>query len=60
MDDSIVTYMFFLATLVAFVVQSDSGDVNLDISVATWVSDPTEASLDLCAITLIIENIYSF
>jgi hypothetical protein len=35
-------------------------DVKLDLSVATWIPDPTEAHLDLWAITLIIENIYSF
>jgi hypothetical protein len=58
-DDSIMTYTFFLATWIAFEVQSDSGEVKLDLSVAIWVPDSTEASLDLWAITLIIENIYS-
>jgi hypothetical protein len=29
------------------VVQSVSGDVKLDLSVATWVSDPIETSMDL-------------
>jgi hypothetical protein len=54
-----MTYTFFLATWIAFEVQSDSGEVKLDLSVAIWVPDSTEASLDLWAITLIIENIYS-
>jgi hypothetical protein len=58
-DDSIMTYTFFLATWIVFEVQSDSGEVKLDLSVAIWVPDSTEASLDLWAITLIIENIYS-
>jgi hypothetical protein len=41
-------------------VQSASGNVKLDLSVVTWVSDPIEASFYFWAITLIIVNIYSF
>jgi hypothetical protein len=48
----------FLATCDAFEVRSDFGDVKLDLSVATWLPDPTQAYLDPWAITLIIENIY--
>jgi hypothetical protein len=55
-----VTYIFFLVTWVAFEVQSDSDDVKLHLSVATWVLEPTEVSLDLWVITLFIENIYFF
>ena len=50
----------FLATWVTFEVQSDSGDVKLDLSLATWVPDPTEGSSDLWATTLIIECVYLF
>jgi hypothetical protein len=44
---------------VTFEVQSVSGDVKLDLSAAMWVPGPRESSLNLCAINLIIENIYS-
>jgi hypothetical protein len=37
----------FPATWVTFEVQSDSDDVKLDLSLATWVPDPTEGSSDL-------------
>jgi hypothetical protein len=59
-DDSMVTYTFFWLLGFTFEVQSVSGDVKLDLSVATWLPGPTESSLNLWAITLIIENIYSF
>jgi hypothetical protein len=59
-DDLMVTYAFLLSTWVAFEVQSVSGDVKLDLSVATWVSDPTEDSFYLWVITLITVNMYSF
>jgi hypothetical protein len=48
----------FLETWVTFDVQLDSDDANLDLSLATWVPDPTEGSLDLSATTLIIECVY--
>jgi hypothetical protein len=50
----------FLATWVTFEAQSDSHDVKRDLSFATWVPDPTEASSDLWATTLIIECVYLF
>jgi hypothetical protein len=49
---------YFLATWVTFVVQSDSGDVKLDLSLATWVPDPTEGSSDLWATSSVIECVY--
>jgi hypothetical protein len=48
----------FLATWVTFEAQSDSHDVKRDLSLATWVPDPTEASSDLWATTLIKEYVY--
>jgi hypothetical protein len=50
----------FLATWVTFEVQSVSGDVKLDLSLATWVPDPTEAFSDLWGSILIIERVYLF
>ena len=50
----------FLATWVTFEVHSDSRDVKRDLSLATWVPDPTEASLDMWATNLIIECVYLF
>jgi hypothetical protein len=50
----------FLATWVTFEAQSDSRDVKRDLSLATWVPDPTEASSDLWATILIIECVYLF
>jgi hypothetical protein len=50
----------FLATWVTFEVQSISVDVKLDLSLVTWVPDPTEASLDLWGSTLTIECVYLF
>jgi hypothetical protein len=50
----------FLATWVTFEAQSDSRDVKQDVSLATWVPDPTEGSSDLWATTLIIECVYLF
>jgi hypothetical protein len=40
-------YTFFLATWVTFEMQSDFDDIKLDLSVATSVLEPIEASLDL-------------
>jgi hypothetical protein len=48
----------FLATWVRFEVQSDSDDVKLDLSLATWVPDPTEDSSDLWVARSIIECVY--
>jgi hypothetical protein len=48
----------FLATWVTFVVQSDSGDVKLDLSMATCLPDPTEGSSDLWAPSSVIEYVY--
>jgi hypothetical protein len=50
----------FLAPWVTFEVQSDSRDVKRDLSLATWVPDPTEPPLDLWATILIIECVYLF
>jgi hypothetical protein len=50
----------FLATWVTFEAQSDSSDVKRDLSLATLVPDPTEASSDLWATILIIECVYLF
>jgi hypothetical protein len=55
MDDSIVIYTLFPATWVTFEVQSDSGDLKLDLSLAMWVPDPTESSADLWATSKVIE-----
>jgi hypothetical protein len=48
----------FQATWVTFEVQSDSDDVKLDLSLATWVPEPTEGSSDLWATRSIIECAY--
>jgi hypothetical protein len=48
----------FLATWVTSEVQSVFGDVKLDLSLATSVPEPTEASSDLWGSTLIIERVY--
>jgi hypothetical protein len=40
------------------VVQSDSDDVKMDLSLATWLPDPTEGSSDLWATRSIIECVY--
>jgi hypothetical protein len=50
----------FLAPWVTFEVQSDSRDVKRDLSLVTWVPDPTEPSSDLWATNLIIECVYLF
>jgi hypothetical protein len=50
----------FLATWVTFEAQLDSRDVKRDLSSATWVPDPTEASSDFWANTLITECVYLF
>jgi hypothetical protein len=50
----------FLATWVTFEAKSDSRDVKRDLSLSTWVPDPTEASSDLWATILIIECVYLF
>jgi hypothetical protein len=50
----------FLVTWVTFEAQSDSRDVKRDLSLATWVLDPTEASSDLWATNSIIECVYLF
>jgi hypothetical protein len=50
----------FLATWVIYKAQSDSHDVRWDLSLATWIPDPTEPHSDLWATTLIIECVYLF
>jgi hypothetical protein len=41
-------------------VQSHSDDVKLDLSLATWVPDPTAVSSDLWATPLINKCVYLF
>jgi hypothetical protein len=49
---------YFLAPWVTLKVQSDSGDVKLDLSLATFVPDLTEGSSDLWATSSVIECVY--
>jgi hypothetical protein len=49
---------YYLATWVTFEVQSDSGDVKLDLSLATCLPDLTEGSSDLWATSSVIEYVY--